>query len=124
MGKMGECVGRAKLVSVARVAARGVVGLVLTGLTFAQNATTSSSSATIISQLCPLLKLLPIFGGVAMTSGIFLAAYNYMSTDQESRQKGKSGAEGLLIGAGLISIAPALVAQVMNIDVLGICPII
>lgn len=69
------------------------------------------------SPVCSVLGILPVFGGVVATAGGFIAAYNYMSGDQESRHRAKTGIEGILIGAGLILLLPMLVQYLFGFSV-------
>lgn len=66
------------------------------------------------SPICKLLGVLNLLGAVAMTSGVLLAGYNFLSASQEAREKGKIGAEGILIGGGLIGLAPTIVQYVFG----------
>lgn len=80
--------------------------LVLVGLSFASTAADLFAGG---SAICKLLSLLPYGGVLAMTVGGTMAGISYMSHDQESRFKAKSGIEGLVLGGALILILPTLI---------------
>lgn len=59
--------------------------------------------------ICKVLGLLPYGGGVAMVIGGTMAGINYMSHDQESKQRGKALMEGLIVGGTIFLVLPMLV---------------
>lgn len=67
--------------------------------------------------VCKILSLLPYGGVVAMTVGGTMAGINYMSHDQESKQKAKVGIEGLLIGGAVLLVLPSVIGFFMNVTV-------
>ena len=103
--------------------ASGIVGLSMAGVVSAatnMSMNISSDAMALISggsPICGLISLLTIGGGVAMTSGVLMAAYHYMSADQDARQKAKMGAEGIMIGGGLVALAPTLVKYIFGFNV-------
>lgn len=101
-----------------------LLGIFLTNIIYAQDSNlsnyTKNATAELLgknSVICKLLGVLNVFGAVAMTSGILLAGYNFLSASQEAREKGKIGTEGVLIGGGLIMMAPQIVSYIFGFAV-------
>jgi len=106
---------RGKLERVKPLLKGSAIMLSMTALSFA--AGTASELFAPGTGVCKMLGLLPYAGVVAMTVGGTMAGISYMSHDQESKHKAKTGIEGLIVGGGLLLILPAIVGFFFSVAV-------
>ena len=67
--------------------------------------------------ICKLIDLLTVVGAISVTGGATLAAYKYISPSESARQEAKLGLEGILLGGGLISLAPRIAGIIFGYNI-------